>query len=49
MELLQLDRSGIRVASYLTELPAREALEKKLHEAVRLAQAKLEALPDTEG
>ena len=46
VELLQLDRSGIRVASYLTELPERAALQKKLHEAVRLAHARLEALPD---
>lgn len=45
VELLQLDRSGIRVATYLTELPPRAALEKKLHEAVRLAQAQLEARP----
>lgn len=39
IELLQLDRSGIRVASYLTELPARELLHKKLHEAMILARA----------
>lgn len=45
VELLQLDKSGIRVASFLTELPPRAALEKKLHEAVRLARAKLEARP----
>ncbi len=40
IELLQLDKSGIRVADYLTELPARELLRRKLHEAVRLAQAR---------
>jgi hypothetical protein len=45
IELLQLDRSGIRVASYLTELPPRPVLEKKLHDAILLAQARLEA-PD---
>jgi len=41
VELLQLHQSGIRVASYLTELPARSLLEKKLHEAVRAAEARL--------
>lgn len=46
VQLLQLDRSGIRVASYLTDLPPRRLLQKKLHDAVRLAQAKLEAAPE---
>jgi predicted nuclease of restriction endonuclease-like (RecB) superfamily len=45
VELLQLDKSGIRVASYLTDLPPRPLLQKKLHEAVRLATAKLKADP----
>jgi hypothetical protein len=35
VELLQLERSGIRVAEYLTELPPREVLERRLHEALR--------------
>ena len=43
IELLQLDRSGIRVASYLTELPPRPLLQKKLYDAFRLAHANLEA------
>src|SRR6266545_2310982 len=38
VELLQLDRSGIRVASYLTELPAKDILERKLHTAAELAR-----------
>jgi predicted nuclease of restriction endonuclease-like (RecB) superfamily len=42
VELLQLDRSGIRVASYLTELPPRPLLQKKLHDAIHLARARLE-------
>jgi predicted nuclease of restriction endonuclease-like (RecB) superfamily len=46
VELLQLDRSGIRVASYLTELPPRPVLRKKLHDAILLAQARLESLAD---
>lgn len=42
IELLRLDESGIRVASYLTELPPIEVLRKKLHESVARAQALLE-------
>jgi predicted nuclease of restriction endonuclease-like (RecB) superfamily len=42
IRLLQLDKSGIRVAAYLTELPPRKLLEKKLHEAIVLAWALLE-------
>ena len=37
VELLQLEKSGIRVAEYLTELPSRDVLEKKLHDSVRAA------------
>ncbi len=43
VELLQLDKSGIRVASYLTELPPRRLLQKKLHETMIAARAQLEA------
>jgi predicted nuclease of restriction endonuclease-like (RecB) superfamily len=42
IKLLQLDKSGIRIAAYLTELPPRKLLEKKLHEAIVLARALLE-------
>lgn len=49
IELLQLDKSGIRVASYLTELPPRPLLQKKLHEAVLLARSKLDAGPESGG
>lgn len=45
IELLQLDKSGIRVASYLTDLPPQAVLQKKLHEAVTLAKARMEADP----
>ena len=41
IELLQLDKSGIRVATYLTELPPRPILEKRLHQAVRFAQSQI--------
>lgn len=51
VELLQLSKGGIRVAAYLTELPPRELLRKKLHEAIVLAKARLERgqLPATTG
>jgi predicted nuclease of restriction endonuclease-like (RecB) superfamily len=41
IELLQLGKSGIRVAAYMTELPPRDLLQKKLHEAMILARARL--------
>ena len=41
VELLQLDKSGIRVAQYLTELPSRELLEKTLHNSIRRARERL--------
>jgi predicted nuclease of restriction endonuclease-like (RecB) superfamily len=43
VELLQLERSGIRVAEYLTELPPRDVLERKLREAIQLARQQLAA------
>jgi predicted nuclease of restriction endonuclease-like (RecB) superfamily len=43
VELLQLEKSGIRVAQYLTELPPRKVLEHKLHEAIRIARDQLAA------
>src|SRR5207244_579154 len=42
VELLRLDRSGIRVAAYLTELPPRQLLKQKLHAALTAARARLE-------
>jgi hypothetical protein len=41
VELLQLDRGGIRVASYLTDLPPRQLLRRKLHETLIAARARL--------
>ena len=40
--LLQLEKSGIHVASYWTEALPKKELERKLHEVVRLARARLE-------
>ncbi len=42
VELLRLDQSGIRVASYLTDLPPRHLLRRKLHETLVAARARLE-------
>jgi hypothetical protein len=41
IELLELDRAGIHVAEYLTELPPRELLQEKLRAAVVQARARL--------
>ena len=41
VELLQLDKSGIRVTKYLTELPPREVLEKTLHDSIVVARERL--------
>ena len=43
IRLLRLDEGSIRVAAYMTELPPRKLLEKKLHEAVRIARQRLNA------
>src|SRR3990170_3382283 len=43
VELLQLAKSGIRVAEYFTELPPRELLQRKLHDAIRLAREQIAA------
>ncbi len=42
VELLELEKSSIRVAEYLTVLPPRKTLEKKLHLAVEHARRRLE-------
>jgi len=47
IELLELDRSGIHVAEYLTVLPPREALQARLHESVQKARLRFQANDDT--
>ena len=47
VELLQLGKSGIRVAAYLTELPPRKLLQQKLHSALTLARKRLEEKAET--
>jgi hypothetical protein len=41
VELLELEKTEIRVAQYLTELPPREILQKRLHDAIVLARARI--------
>lgn len=38
VELLQLEKSGIRVSQFITELPPKEIFEKRLHEAIERAR-----------
>lgn len=45
IELLELDRSGIHVAEYLTVLPSKEVLREKLHNAIEHARQKFELTP----
>lgn len=40
IELLELEKSGIHVAQYLTVLPPKDILEAKLHQAIESAKAK---------
>lgn len=47
VELLDMERSDIRVASYWTKILPKKQLERKLHQAVRLARAALARRPLT--
>ena len=49
IELLELDRSGIHVAEYLTVLPPREALRAKLHQSIANARQRLLRPGESEG
>jgi len=42
IELLQLDKSGIKVAKYLTELPSREVLQRQIQKSLEAAKARFE-------
>lgn len=42
IELLQLDRSGIKVAQYMTELPPKELLQKQLQKSIIEARAHID-------
>jgi predicted nuclease of restriction endonuclease-like (RecB) superfamily len=47
VELLELEKSGIRVASYWLEQIPRKLLEEKLHDAIRLARGLMDAKENT--
>ncbi|HHT9113985.1 MAG: DUF1016 domain-containing protein [Planctomycetes bacterium] len=49
VELLELEKSSIRVAEYLTELPPRKVLEEKLHKAVEHARHRFGNLTTQKG
>ncbi len=42
VELMQLDKSNIRVADYITLLPSQEVLKQKLHQAVENTKNRIE-------
>ena len=41
IELLQLDKAGIKVAQYMTELPPREVLQRQIQKSLAEAKARL--------
>ena len=46
IELLQLDKSGIKVAQYMTELPSKELLQRQLHKGLEAARQRWENCPE---
>jgi len=46
IELLELGKAGIHVAEYLTALPSKELLRRKLHQAIESARLRLEESTD---
>ena len=42
IELLQLEKAGIKIAEYLTELPNKKLLQQKLHKTIEIANANKE-------
>lgn len=42
IELLQLDKAGIKVAEYLTELPDKKLLQQKLNQAIEMSKKQME-------
>ena len=47
IELLQLDKSGIKVAQYMTELPSKELLQRQIHKGLEAARQRWENCPDS--
>lgn len=48
IELLELGKAGIHVAEYLTALPSKEILRKKLQKAIEQARLRLEIQTEEE-
>jgi predicted nuclease of restriction endonuclease-like (RecB) superfamily len=48
IELLQLDKSGIKVAQYMTELPPREVLIRQIQKSLEAAKARFDNFPSDE-
>jgi predicted nuclease of restriction endonuclease-like (RecB) superfamily len=48
VELLELGRSGIHVAEYLTVLPPKKVLQEKLHKAIKHARQRLSNINEDE-
>ena len=48
IELLQLDKSGIKVAQYLTELPPREVLIRQIQKSLEAAKVRFDNFPSDE-
>ncbi len=46
IELLELGKAGIHVAEYLTALPSKDALRRKLHQAIERAHLRLQSKED---
>lgn len=42
IELLQLNKTGIKIAEYLTELPSKKLLQQKLHQAIEISKKYIE-------
>ena len=49
IELLQLDKAGIKVAKYLTELPPREVLQRQVQKSLEIAKARFENMIEEDG
>ena len=45
IELLQLDKSGIKVAQYMTNLPSKELLQRQIHKGLEAARQRWENQP----
>ena len=46
LKLLQLDKSGIKVAQYMTELPSKELLQRQIHKGLEAARQRWENCPE---